>query len=326
MNLHPLLQSLDLLDRHPPSLKQDPARRQAMLDIGRFLETNIRSGQPFDLKAVQPNPLWQAFEERLRDALLRARDMVLPADAHRIHQWYSSGVVSQTRTGVLGFDIIPMRRLYGWEDRFGLTEQLADWLDALFITHRHEDHYDAELVRACMKAGKPVYMPELLASKWKDSPFLVPVRHDDQWETAGVRVHARTGIHVWRESESDLPLCVYEVTWPDGRTILYGGDVDYTKSLAHTEGADITAFFLPWRAPNARYEEGHERRMAPLHEAVQIALDRLNPAMMFYEHCAELEHVYDGFPASFDMAYDLKKRLPVASELLFWGEWMDLPR
>ncbi len=325
MNLRPFLRSLEEVNRHPPSFDLNPAREKALLDIGRYLETHIRSGQPFDLKTVHPNPLWQVFEERLHDALTRARDMNLPPGACRMHQWYSSGVIFQTRDSVLGFDIVPMRRLYGWEDRFAQTEQLADWLDALFITHRHEDHHDPDLVRAMLKAGKPVHMPEALAQTWKESPCLMPVRHDDQWDVAAVRVHARRGIHVWRDDDRELPLCVYEVVWPDQRAIVYGGDVDYTKVLERSDDLAIDAFFLPWRAPNASYEEGHEQQIGPLHEAVQQALDKLNPAMLFYEHCAELEHVYDGFAASFDMALDLKKRLPVRSELLFWGEHIDLP-
>ncbi len=325
MNLRPLLDALEELDRYPPSTEVRPAREQSLLAIGRFLETHIRSGQPFDLKAVHPNPLWHVFEERLHNAFLRARDKAPAPGVVRMHQAYSSGVIFQSRDRVVGVDVVPLRRVYGWEDRFKMTEHLADWLDALLITHRHEDHYDSELVRACLRAGTPVYMPEPLARTWKPTPLLNAVCDGDEWEVAGLRVQARTGIHVWRDEASAMPLCVYEMVWPDGLAVVHGGDVDYTKNLEKSAGLDIHAFFLPWRAPNALYEEGHHLQKAPLHEAVRMALDRLEPDVLFFEHCAELEHVYDGFPASFDMAFDLKRSLPVASELLFWGEWMDLP-
>ncbi len=325
MNLQPLVRTLDQLDHYPPSFEINPDREQAFLDLGRYLEANIRSGQPFDLTKVLPNPLWQLFEERLHAALGRLKDSRPAPDTLRVHQWYSSGIVLDTGTQVLGFDIVPMRRLYGWEDRFDQTGQLAEYLDALFVTHRHQDHYDIDLVRACLKAGTPVYMPERLARTWNGSPSLRSVVHNQQWEMGDLRVHARTGIHVWRESEDDLPVAVYEVRWPNDTAVVFGGDADYTKKLEKTDAVRVRAYFLPWRAPNALYEEGDARQVAPLHEAVQVALDRLDPAVLFYVHCAELEHVYEGFPASFDMALDLKKRLPVSSELMFWGEWMDLP-
>lgn len=324
MNLQPLVQALATLDGHRPSFRINRDREAALLAVGRYLEENIRSGQPFDLKTIHPNPLWRLFEERLHAALERIPAERPAPGAVRVHQGYSSSVLLDTGTQILGFDVVPLRRLYDWEDRFDMTGRLAELLDALFITHRHTDHYDVDLVRACLKAGTPVYMPEKLARTWNGSSALVPVADGRQWEMDGLRVHARAGIHVWRESIDDVPLVVYELLWPDHSAVVFGGDVDYTKQLERTQHAEVKAFFLPWRAPNASYEAGDPRQVAPLADAVRIALDRLNPSALFYEHCAELEHIYDGFPASFDMAFDLKKQLPVSSELLFWGEWMDL--
>jgi hypothetical protein len=87
--------------------------------------------------------------------------------------------------------------------------------------------------------------------------------------------------------------------------------------------ARVRAFFVPWRAPNAAYEAGTPDAR-PLTEAVQRAVDQLQPDTLIYEHCAELEHVYDGFPCSFDLALDLKQQLTTPSELLFWGESLDI--
>lgn len=325
MNGQPLAQLLDQLDRHPPSYTVHPEREQTLLDIGRLLETNIRAGQPFDLKAIHPNLLWELLEDRLRAALDRIRHERAGPGVIRVNQWYSSGVILDVDAQLLGFDVVPMRREYDWPDRYDMTRQLAQCLDALFVTHRHHDHYDESLVRACLEEGTLVYMPEDLAQTWDGAATPVPVGCDQQWEMQGFQVCARAGIHVWRDTAEELALRVYELAWPDGTGIVYGGDVDYTKALERTEGLRIKAFFLPWRAPNALYEEGDARQVAPLHDAVRLALEKLDPAILFYEHCAELEHVYDGFPASFDMAFNLKKCLPVSSELLFWGEWMDIP-
>ncbi len=93
MKIQPLAEMLDRLDRHPPSYTVHPERKQTLLDIGRFLETNIRAGQPYDLKTVQPNPLWELFEGRLCAALDRIRQDRAAPGVMRVHQWYSSGVI-----------------------------------------------------------------------------------------------------------------------------------------------------------------------------------------------------------------------------------------
>jgi hypothetical protein len=322
--LTPLQHALDELGRYPPSLALQPERAAAFRRLGDYLEQHIRPGQPFDLRAVQPNAVWQTLEERLDDSLARIPLTPPPAGHWRLHQWYSSGVILDSGDALLGFDVIPLLRTYGWPDRFGLTERLATMLDALLITHRHPDHYDEALVQACLNVNTPVYMPAPLAAPWPDHVCLHRIAPDQTWILCdAIRVTAREGIHIWRDDAAAVPLCVYELTWPDGNALIYGGDVDYTRPMTASPDARVRAFFVPWRAPNAAYEAGTPDAR-PLTEAVQRAIDQLQPDTLIYEHCAELEHVYDGFPCSFDLALDLKQQLTTPSELLFWGESLDL--
>ncbi len=321
MTLAPLEIALQALDQHPPAFGRIPEREEALLEIGRFLENHIRAGQPYDLQTVHPNPVWDLMADRLHRVLDRAEQTPAPARGVMLYQLYSSGMLVKGAGSVTaGFDIVPVLRTYGWEDVLGMTDRLADLLDVLFITHRHTDHYDRDLVRACLAHGKPVYIPAHLAGEWDGEENIRPMRHDDRFEVAGLRVHARKGIHVWRESMEEVPLIYYEVVFPCETRLVYGGDVDYTKDLEKTEGRDVDLFFIPWRAPNARYEEGHPEQTGELKEAVEGALWKIGPNALMYEHCAELEHIYDGFPASFNLALNLKRALPVSSELLFWGE------
>lgn len=324
MNLQPFEQALAALDLSAPSFDADSMRALRFAQLADFLESNVRSGQPFDLKTVQPNPLWLKIEDRLDAALRQWTRSRPPEGMWRIHQWYSSGILIDTGALKLGFDIIPFIKVFGWEDRYQLASRLAAELDALFITHRHEDHYDPEMVRACLAQGVPVYMPAALAQSWKAIPGLHAVEPDTEWKLGDLRIRARTGIHVWRDTADDLPLCIYECRQSDGRAIVYGGDADYTKFPPLSDDTQVVVYFLPWRAPNAAYEEGDPRQIAPVHVAVELGLQHIQPAYLFYVHCAELEHLYDGFTASFDIALSLKERLPVRSELMFWGESMDI--
>lgn len=324
MTLLPLLSYLEQLDANPPSFAHSARRSDAFAGIARFLESNIRAGQPFDLKTVHPNPLWQCFEDRLDKALNDLGAPTLSSNAMRVHQWYSSGILLEAGPRLFGFDVVLLHRNFGWEDRFNMTDRLAASLDALFITHCHADHYDELLVRACVHEEVPVYMPVSVARNWKPSPFIIPIEHNAEWLVGDLPVKARHGVHIWRSSFDEVPLLVYEMVLPDETLFVYGGDVDYTKDLAVTPGRAVKAFFIPWRAPNARYEAGDDRQIGTIQQAIEIALERLKPEALFYQHCAELEHMYDGFPASFDLALENKATLPVASELMFWGEWMDL--
>lgn len=326
MNLEPLHQILATFDSVPPTWEPSPARNATFAELAGFLESQIRPGQPFDLKAIHPNPLWMLLEDRLRDALSdwtaqpAARDGVC-----RLRQWYSSGVWVEQDGVRLGFDIIPLLRAYEWPDRHDLTHRLADALDALFITHRHQDHYDVELVRACLERQVPVYLPEAVARQWKSHPQLHAIHDGQTWRVGDWHFSARIGPHVWRETVEELPVCIFAGVGSDAQALVYGGDADYTRLPDLGLTVPVKAYFMPWRAPNAAYEPGHELQTGTLPEAFDILIDRVHPAAVLYEHCAELEHVHDGFPASFDLALNLKQSSPVPSELLFWGESIHAP-
>lgn len=318
MNLDVFLATLMVLDSTPPSFSASPARHDAFMKIGEFIENSTRAGTPFDLK-IAPNPFWQAIEARLAKAIEAIA--AEPADAPpTAWQLYNDGVVLTADGLAIGLDIYPFPRRFGWPDSAGFTGRLAARLDVLFVTHRHPDHYDKALVRACLELGKPVVLPAALAADWPDFKTVIAADDGQQFKVAGLDVTARRGIHVWRASPDELPLVYYEVVCPGGFTFLFVGDLDYSKTLEKTAGRDIDLFFVPWRHPNEAHEPGHAAQTAVTFDAVQAALDKVRPRALLFEHLAELEHVYDGFPASYDIALDLKARVSVPSELLFWSE------
>jgi L-ascorbate metabolism protein UlaG (beta-lactamase superfamily) len=324
MSLERLTHSLAALDASPPSFDANPTRREAFLEIGRFLEASVRAGQAFDLRTHNPNPVWLAIEPRLARALRSADESDLARNEVVAWQMYNDGVIVRTDEIAIGLDVIPMPRFFGWPDPPGLTERTAELLDLLVITHAHEDHYDRALVRACLHMGKPVLMPEPMAVDWGHDSNLHAVSHGWKLEIDDLQITGRVGCHVWRDTPEELPLVYYEIRCQEGYAFIFGGDVDYTKEFEKTRGRAIDLLFLPWRNPNPAYEEGRPEQVGSTFDAVQIALKKIEPAALLYEHCAELDHIYGGFPASFDMALDLKRRIPVPSELMFWGEQIAL--
>ncbi len=323
MNIQSFVDALAILDSNPPSFRISERRRNAFLEIGRFFEESIRPGREYDLKH-NPGPIRQLIEPRLAAAVANVAATSLAEDQVTAWQMYNHGVIVKAGRVAIGLDVIPFTRAFDWDEPAGLTDSIADAIDALLVTHSHADHYDESLIRACLERGKPVLMPEPMTGKWVSHPALHAAADGSTHELAGLHIMARRGIHLWRKDADEVPLTYYEIACPRGFRFIFGGDVDYTKRFEKTPGADIDLFFLPWRNPNEIYEPGHPAQEATTIDAVRIAIERIRPAAMLYEHCAELDHVYEGFPASFDVALELQRLVRIPSELMFWGERMGL--
>ncbi len=319
MNIRSFADCLKRLDATPPSLSHNLLRKKAFQDAGEFLDSSVRAGQEHDL-AKTPNAIWSLLRPRLERTVEEIDCTELDAGQVVAWQMYNDGVILKTGEITIGLDVIPMLRTRHWDLLEQLTNRLSEVLDILIVSHPHADHYDRELVRACLALGKPVLLPEPVAAEWESTSTLHAVHHDWNLNLLDLDITGREGIHVWRETPEELPLMYYEVVCQNGFTFLFGGDIDYTKILEKTPGRTIDLFFIPWRNPNEQYEDGSPNQLGTTLDAVQIATRRIEPRAILYEHCAELDHIHEGLPASYDIALNLKAALPVPSELMFWGE------
>ena len=307
------------LAQHPPGFSVDPAREPAFLELDRFFESAVRPGQPFDL-AQMPNPLWQWIDRRLRRTLAQVK--AAPADAEELAVWqlYNMGLLCRSGKAVVGMDLIAVP---GTAPEF--RRRVAARVDVLLVTHGHPDHYDADLVQACLEAGKPVLVPAAVAAEREAHPQLHGIDEFGAFDVAGIHLVARRGVHVWAGSRDDVHIVYYEVVFPTGRTVVFCGDLDYTREFEKTPGRAVDLLVIPWRSPSARYEPGAAEQTAERQDAVQIALDRVQPRGLLYSHYAELGHVHGGLPASYGIAAGLKRAVATPSEVLFWGESLRLP-
>jgi L-ascorbate metabolism protein UlaG (beta-lactamase superfamily) len=316
-----LAAALSAIDDTKPTLTWNDKRADAFRRLELVLNTNCGEGQPCDLYYVNPNPVWEAVVPRIEATIRDAKTADVPREVMQLWQLYSSGMLVKSGNQVLGFDVIPMPPFFGWTEPEGLTERIANVLDALFITHRHEDHCDAALIQACLRRGIPVFLPDSIADSISPSPHLHPMTDGLEVSAGDAQVTGRLGFHVWREAINSPQLIYYEVTLPNGYALIFGGDVDYTKRFERTGGKHINLIVIPWRAPNQRFEEGHAEQEATILDAIASTVERMRPDALLHNHYGELDHIYSwGTGASYSMALNLKRGCPTPSEVLFWGE------
>lgn len=320
VKLETLEELIDVLDQHPPGFALDPVREQAFLGMDNFFESAVQPGQSYDLSR-EPNEIWPWVERRLLRALDEAAAPAADPEALTVWQMYNMGLLVRAGNKVVGMDLIPVP---GGSPEF--LNKVAALVDVLLVTHPHMDHYSTPLIRACLQAGKPVFMSSSYARDWEGEPNLHPVDEYLEADVAGIHVIGRRGVHIWTRDRNAIHIVYYEVGFPSGRSVIFCGDLDYTMEFMRTPDHVIDLLVLPWRSPSWLYEPGESRQTADRPAAVQIAVERIRPRFILHGHYAELGHVYDGAPASYAVAAELKKTVPTPpAEWMFWGEHLLIP-
>jgi len=293
----------------------NPEFFQQLVEFGRFLEQHVRPGRACDLR-IWPNALWKTIEERMLyswHAFMRtpvAEGQVL------LLQWYNSGIFLKTAGSMLGFDIVPVPRYYGWPEPAGLSMEIASQLDALLITHDHQDHCDRQLVEACSSLNKPV-----LAHPAADiaGRSLVGMHDHSMLFVEKFEIRAHQARHVWRKTLAEVPLTCFEVELGSSFRLFFCGDADYTQGFAGLRPVP-DLLFITWRNPGPEYEDGHPDQKATTVDAVNKILHEIAPRQLILEHYGELDHIYRGFPASYEMALKLIGQVETPTSIYFWGD------
>ncbi|MBR1576396.1 MAG: MBL fold metallo-hydrolase [Bacteroidales bacterium] len=136
---------------------------------------------------------------------------------------YSSGYVFRTREACIGIDICYAEGLYDGEGR----EELADLLDAVYVTHAHGDHYDIPLLKLMLQKGKAVVAPSTMARHltaesgekylWEDS-------HLDP-----VPVHGVALTQAYMSAQGDEPCLLYLIQIGDWRLAHVGDNSSHAN-------------------------------------------------------------------------------------------------
>ena len=141
----------------------------------------------------------------------------------QIAKLYSSGCVFRTKDACIGIDLCYGEGLY---DGVG-KQELADMLDAVYVTHAHGDHYDIELLKMVLQRGKAVVGPSTMARHLTDvtgDKILWSDSHLEPLRVAGV-----ADTQAYMSGQGEEPCLLYLIQIGDWRLVHVGDNSNHDK-------------------------------------------------------------------------------------------------
>ncbi len=171
------------------------------------------------------NPDTRGFYTFMIDKAIQEIKTENVTEGATIWQIYNHGFVVVTPSKAFGFDL---------KDRYNTIKDfldLADILDACFISHEHSDHYTSSLLYAMNDLNKPV----VGSAEWNNPAVSVKMDSGDTLIIAGLTVIAHYGDHT-------APVRQFEVHTPEGLKIVHTGDNTSLEHIPDVENLDVILF------------------------------------------------------------------------------------
>jgi glyoxylase-like metal-dependent hydrolase (beta-lactamase superfamily II) len=125
--------------------------------------------------AAYRKPVQDYFHNRIGE-VIDELEMAKTEKGARIWKVYDMGFIVRTASVTLAFDLVS--GITSGSEKFAMTEnekeRFAKQCDALFITHRHEDHADKGIAEKFLQLGKPVFAP---GQVWKNDSIFERLTH-----------------------------------------------------------------------------------------------------------------------------------------------------
>jgi L-ascorbate metabolism protein UlaG (beta-lactamase superfamily) len=140
----------DILGSYQPHVTEHPVRRAALIRIDDILH----------IKSAPHKPLIQNFYHQRIAQAVEQIERTKVDKGMKVWKLYNHGFFIRTAKVSFCFDIMPGARAEGFPVDMSIMERIADQADAMFISHRHGDHADPQVVELFIDRGKPVIAPE----------------------------------------------------------------------------------------------------------------------------------------------------------------------
>lgn len=215
-----------------------------------------------------------------------------------IEMWllYNMGYVVKTPSGCFAVDIS-----HRW------AKELAPYIDFLCVTHKHSDHYDADLIQAMFDAGKPV-----LSNYLKDASYPYTSKVPGDYTIGKFKI--RTSITDHNNSGLSNFVTVFQIECgedADNFTMIHTGDSNFKPEQYTNIDAHVNVL-IPRYAPNALTENN----------IIGTGEGQVEPDYVLLSHILELAHAgVEESRWSIDMALERASKIDCKQTYVpMWGE------
>ena len=299
-----------IISKYPPAFHDNARRSAAKLLMDAVFHEHF---------AAFRKPAQEFFHARVNEVIKELEETRV-TEGVQIWKIYDMGFIARTKTVTLAFDLVSGSTSESEDFAMNRDEikRIAKQCDALFISHRHEDHADLKVAQQFIELNLPVLATE---ETWPNEPIHSKIIHPERiaekvqqlkLEKCNLDLVVYPG-HQLRSAINN----VYLVKTPEGITLAHDGDQinegdfmmdwDWIDQVAKNHKVDVL-MTNAWTTDIFRIVRG------------------FNPKLVLPGHEIELGHtVWDRLPYWGDDAYlglnyaELKKSIyPVVA--LIWGE------
>jgi len=204
----------DALHRHPPAWPEPAIRMKALLMLD----------EPLHMLSA---PLEPCLNDLLNRRIARAVDEIeaeVVTSGMTLWKLYNHSFIVKTPELTVGFDL-HRGPFESFSVRPELFDRILDVAQALFISHEHSDHADADVVGRMLALGRPVIVPPALWEDDDDAPRLIRPIRDGQTEYRLALDNSSVTYRVFPGHQgSELLNNVYLVSLPNDLHVMHTGD------------------------------------------------------------------------------------------------------
>lgn len=210
---------------------------------------------------------------------------------------YNMGYIFKTASGCFAIDIS-----HRW------AKKLAPYIDFLFVTHKHSDHYNDELILEMFNLGKPV-----LSNYLKDENYQYTSKIPANYTIGEFRI--RTSITDHNNSGLSNFVTVFQVDFGEEAgnfRMLHAGDSNF-KPEQFTNIDSHVHVLIPRFAPNALTENN----------IIGDGAGQVRPDYVLLSHALEMAHENNGDRKSISRVLERAAYINCENTCVpFWGEKM----
>jgi L-ascorbate metabolism protein UlaG (beta-lactamase superfamily) len=292
----PFIQIQTTLRSNPPCTGNNEIRQDAILTLDGYLKDDASRWDP-DVITFYSNMMGFVESEIAKPV----------TSGIKIWSMYNHGFIVKTPSSVFAFDLV--QGYPTWKHQ--IPNSILEQIQVLFLSHKHDDHWDRAVIRAITDLGGKVVAP--LEEKLSDLD-LVYLSADEESTQTGLHIKAYDGLH------GGVPVRMYVVTTPEGLTIMHTGDNQTSETLP--DGLTVDILLL-----NAWVNESGSA--SPV-VGVRNSINKLNPRLTILGHIQEMSHSYDPSDPKSRLSFEAPLAvddgsLPGDVSVQVWGESCDFP-